>query len=129
MTVIFLTSLGDFDVFINYVSVIILAIVIYNVINCFSFKNLLQRFGLFKSSRKDFYECGFKPQKQKPIQLPIQFLLICVFFLLYDIEHVFLFPYVSGVLYAGFYDFLLFVYFFLIFFFSLAIDYERHALY
>lgn len=72
--------MGDFEVFFNYFSVIILGIIIYNVISSFTFKNLLKRFGFLKISRKDFYECGFRPQTQKPIKLPIQFLLICVFF-------------------------------------------------
>lgn len=121
--------LGDFEVLYNYASVAVLAVVVYNVINCFSFRGLLRRFGFLKTARRDFYECGFRPQKQKPIQLPIQFLLICVFFLLYDIELVFLFPYVSGVMYDGFYDFILLFYFFFMFFLSLMMDYERHALY
>lgn len=121
--------LGDFEFFFNYFSVTILAIVVYNVINCFAFKNLLRRFGFLKVSRRDFYECGFRPQTQKPIKLPIQFLLICVFFLLYDIELVFLFPYVSGINFAGIYDFILIFFFFILFLFTLAIDYERHALY
>ena len=50
------------------------------------------RFGVLKVARKDFYECGFRPQNQKPIQVPIQFLLVCIFFLLYDIELIFIFP-------------------------------------
>ena len=77
--------MGDFEVFFNYMSVLILGVIVYNVINCFSFRDLLRRFGFIKPSRRDFYECGFRPQTQKPIRLPIQFLLICVFFLLYDI--------------------------------------------
>jgi NADH:ubiquinone oxidoreductase subunit 3 (subunit A) len=121
--------LGDFEVFFNYLSVMILGILVYNVINCFSFRDLLKRFGFLKISRRDFYECGFRPQTQKPIRLPIQFLLICVFFLLYDIELVFLFPYVSGIIFSGFYDFILLVFFFLLFLLSLIVDYERHALY
>lgn len=121
--------LGDFEVFFNYFSTVLLGIIVYNVITCFSFKNLLRRFGFLKMSRKDFYECGFKPQTQKPIKLPIQFLLICVFFLLYDIELIFLFPYVSGIVFTGFYDFILILFFFSLFLISLVIDYERHALY
>lgn len=121
--------LGDFEIFINYLCTLLLGIIIYNVIASFSFKNLLKRFGFLKLARKDFYECGFKPQTQKPIKFPIQFLLICVFFLLYDIELVFLFPYVSGVTFSGFYDLLLFILFFILLMASLAIDYERHALY
>ena len=121
--------MGDFEVFFNYFSVIILGIIIYNVISSFTFKNLLKRFGFLKISRKDFYECGFRPQTQKPIKLPIQFLLICVFFLMYDIELVFLFPYISGILFAGFYDLILIIYFFYLFLLTLIVDYERHALY
>jgi NADH:ubiquinone oxidoreductase subunit 3 (subunit A) len=121
--------LGDFEVLLNYVSVIVLGLIVYNIINCFSFRDLLKRFGFLKLGRRDFYECGFRPQTQKPIKLPIQFLLICVFFLLYDIELVFLFPYVSGILFTGFYDFILLILFFFLFLVSLIVDYERHALY
>lgn len=121
--------MGDFEVFLNYLSVMILGVIVYNIINCFGFRDLLKRFGFLKIARKDFYECGFKPQTQKPIRLPIQFLLICVFFLLYDIELIFLFPYVSGLVFAGFYDSILLVLFFILLLFSLIIDYDRHALY
>lgn len=121
--------MGDFEVFLNYFSVLVLALIIYNIINCFSFRNLIKRFGFLKTARRDFYECGFRPQTQKPIRLPIQFLLICVFFLMYDIELVFVFPYVSGATSTGFYDFFLITFFFSFFLLSLIVDYERHALY
>lgn len=121
--------MGDFEVLFNYSSTIILGVIVYNVISCFSFKNLLKRFGFIKIARRDFYECGFRPQTQKPIRLPIQFLLICVFFLLYDIELVFIFPYVSGIMFVGFYDLLLLLLFFFLFLLSLIVDYEKHALY
>ena len=108
--------MGDFEIFFNYISVCILTVIIYNIINCYSFKNLIKRFGFEKITRKDFYECGFRPQSQRPIKLPIQFLLICIFFLIYDIELVFLFPYVSGITYSGLFDFLFFLFFFFFFF-------------
>lgn len=106
-----------------------LAIIVYNAITSLSFKDILRRFGFIKKSRKDFYECGFRPQSQRIIKVSIQFLLICIFFLLYDIELVFLFPFVSGFTFTGIYDFLLLILFFFILLKSLAIDYERHALY
>jgi len=65
--------------FFAVVSVTVLGFVVYNVINSFSFRELLKRFGFAKIARRDFYECGFKPTKHKTIRLPIQFLLICVF--------------------------------------------------
>jgi len=82
-----------------------------------------------KATRRDFYECGFKPQSQRPIKVSLQFLLICVFFLLYDIELVFLFPFVSGLTFLGLYDLLLILLFFMVLFVSLQIDYEKNALY
>ena len=123
-----LFSLGDFEVFFAVISVTVLGFIVYNVINCFSFRELLKRFGFLKISRRDFYECGFKPTKQRTIRLPIQFLLICVFFLLYDIELIFLFPFVSGVTFIGLYDRLLIILFFLLLFLSLIVDFNRHAL-
>ena len=93
-----------------------------------SFRDILKRFGYLKISRRDFYECGFRPQTQKPVQLPIQFLLICVFFLLYDIELIFLFPLVSSATFVGFHDIYLLLIFFVLFALSLHIDFNRHAL-
>lgn len=122
------SCLGDFEIFYSVCSVTILGFIVYNVINCFSFRELLKRFGFLKTSRRDFYECGFRPTKQKTIRLPIQFLLICVFFLLYDIELIFLFPFVSGITFLGFYDILLITLFFGLLFLSLIVDFNRHAL-
>ena len=121
-------SLGDFEIFLATMSVTILAVIIYNIINSFSLRDLLKRFGFVKIARRDFYECGFRPMTQKTIRVPIQFMLICIFFLLYDIELVFLFPYVSAITFVGIYDLLLIIFFFFIFFLSLIIDFNRHAL-
>lgn len=120
--------LGDFDIFLTSASVVILGFIVYNLINSFSFRELLKRFGFLKVARRDFYECGFKPTTQKVIRLPIQFLLICVFFLLYDIELIFLFPYVSGITFMGFYDLAILLLFFGCFFVSLIFDFHRHSL-
>ena len=108
--------MGDFEVFLNYLITVVLGMLIYNIINSFTFRSLIKRFGSSKLSRKDFYECGFRPNNQEPFQLSIQFLLICIFFLLYDIELVFLFPFVSSLLEVGFYDIGLLFFFFAFFF-------------
>ena len=120
--------MGDFEIFFSTASITFLGFLIYNVITTVSFRDLLKRFGFLKVSRRDFYECGFRPTTQKPIRVPMQFLLICVFFLLYDIELVFLFPLVSASSFLGLYDVALLVFFFLILLISLVIDFNRHAL-
>lgn len=121
--------MGDYEVASSTLSIFILTTLIYNLLTFLSFKDILRRFGFMKNTRRDFYECGFKPQVQKPIKVSIQFLIICVFFLLYDIELVFLFPFVSGITFMGLYDTLLLILFFTVLYISLQIDYERHALY
>ena len=120
--------MGDFEIFFSTFSITILGFIIYNVVTLISFRDLLKRFGFLKISRRDFYECGFRPTTQKPVRVPIQFLLICIFFLLYDIELVFLFPLTSVTTFVGWYDFNLLVFFFLVLFISLVVDYNRHAL-
>ena len=120
--------MGDFEIFLATITTILLGFVVYNVITAFSFRDLIKRFGFLKIARRDFYECGFRPRTQKTIRLPIQFILICVFFLLYDIELIFLFPFVSGAIFTGFYDLVIIFFFFIIFFISLIIDFHRHAL-
>ena len=120
--------MGDFEIFFSTLSLTVLGFLIYNVVNAVSFRNLLKRFGFLKVARRDFYECGFRPTTQKPIRVPIQFLLICVFFLLYDIELVFLFPVVSASTFLGLYDVVLILLFFSVLFVSLIIDFNRHAL-
>ena len=121
--------MGDYEVASSTLSIFILTTLIYNLLTFLSFKDILRRFGFMKNTRRDFYECGFKPQVQKPIKVSIQFLIICVFFLLYDIELVFLFQFVSGITFMGLYDTLLLILFFTVLYISLQIDYERHALY
>ena len=120
--------MGDFEIFFSVLSITILGFVIYNVVNILSFRDLLKRFGFLKIARRDFYECGFRPTTQRPIRIPIQFLLICIFFLLYDIELIFLFPLVSVATFSGLYDLTLIIFFFTILLISLVIDFNRHAL-
>lgn len=123
-----LLNIGDFEIFFSTFSLTILGFLIYNVINAVSFRDLLKRFGFLKVARRDFYECGFRPTTQKPIRVPMQFLLICIFFLLYDIELVFLFPLVSASTFLGLYDVLLLAFFFAMLLASLVVDFNRHAL-
>lgn len=124
----FITLMGDFEIFILTISTFLLSVVIYNILNSFMFRKLMQRFGTFKIARRDFYECGFRPMTQKPLRLPIPFLLICIFFLLYDIELIYLFPLVSCGTGFELTDILLLVLFALILFVSLAVDFIKHSL-
>ena len=97
--------MGNFEVYQYWWITQILATIIVSILSFFSYKNLLLRFSILKTARKDYYECGFRPIIQKPIQMSNQFLIICIFFIIYDIELAFSFPLVSTLSHNSLQDF------------------------
>ena len=109
-------------------SIFSLSALIYNLLSLKLFRNLANKYGFLKNSRKDYYECGFRPISQKPIKISIQYLLLTLFFLTYDIELTLVVPAASSFIHlTGLESALLmaFIFFFVI---SFLIDYDRHAL-
>ena len=121
--------MSDYTVLVVLTSTLTLGTLVYNLLTSLAFIDLLKRIGSLKPTRRDFYECGFKPQEQKPVRIAIQFLIISVFFLLYDIELVYLFPFISAVTYSGGRSTILLFFFFTFLYLSLQVDYNRHALF
>ena len=93
-----------------------------------SYKNLLNRFGIHRKGRKDYYECGFRPTKQKPITISLQFIVIALFFLIYDIELIFSFPLVASAGAFSLSDVLGFLLIYSTFIVSLFYDYDKNLL-
>lgn len=67
-------------------------------------------------TKKQFYECGFKSLSELNIQINLNFSMMCVFLILYDIEFTLLFP-----MLFNFWNIFVFEFFFLIFFLSLIV--------
>jgi len=120
--------LGNFEVLHYWWIVQNLAVIIIFILTSFSYKNLLERFGILKNSRKDYYECGFRPHIQNPIQVSIQFIFICIFFVVYDIELVFSFPLVSSLVYVSLIDLTGFLLIYLTLLISLVYDFNNNLL-
>ena len=120
--------MGFFEVFHFWIIIILFVVVVVIVLSIFSYKNILNRFGLRNILRKDFYECGFKPIKQKPIQLSIQFFILCVFFILYDIELIFSFPLISTIINQSILEIFIFIFIYGSFILSLMFDIDRYLL-
>ena len=79
-------------------------------------------------SKKQFYECGFRVLSDLNIQINLNFSMLCVFLILYDIEFTLLFP-----LLFNFSNFIFLEVFILFFFVSLIIyslyyDWQFNAL-
>ena len=80
------------------------------------------------ASKKQYYECGFKSLSANHIGVNINFTLLAVFLILYDVEFVLLYPALfnfSIIVFSQYVFFIIFIVFILI---SLYYDYQVNAL-
>lgn len=117
--------MGSFEVLHFWFIINLFVVVVVAILSIFSFKNVLNRFGILKNSRREFYECGFKPVVQKPVQFTVQFLIVCMFFVIYDIELIFSFPLVSTTSNHALVEVLIFTLLYGSFIFSLFFDFDQ----
>lgn len=105
----------------------ILGTIICCLLTYLSYRYLINRFGILKNERKSFYECGFKPNTQKPITLSIQFFLICLLFILFDTDLLFLYPFITNSLNNSFIDVALLVFSISILYITWFLDYKTNS--
>lgn len=77
-----------------------------------------------KNERKSFYECGFKPNIQKPIQISLQFFMISILFILFDTDLLFLYPLVAGSSFLTTLDIIFYI--FIIYLLYISVLYEKY---
>ena len=106
----------------------VLAVIIITILSFISSKNLLNRFSILKKSRKDYYECGFRPHIQKPIQLSNQYFTISIFFIIYDIELSFSFPLIASISFNSAQDILMLLLIYGTMVLSIFFDFNRNLL-
>ena len=80
------------------------------------------------TSKKQFYECGFRTISDLFIQINLNFSMMCVFLILYDIEFVLLFPILFNSTFISFYEFIVLITFVILIVLSLIYDYLYNAL-
>jgi NADH:ubiquinone oxidoreductase subunit 3 (subunit A) len=79
-------------------------------------------------TKKQFYECGFRTLSELNIQININFSMICVFLILYDIEFTLLFPILFNILYLNFFSFFILIFFIFLIILSLFYDWQMNSL-
>jgi len=91
-------------------------------LNFFFFNNSIEK--------NSAYECGFETFSLNPIikNFEIEFLLIALLFLIFDLEIIFLIPWILFYWYLGFYSFFLVLIFLLFLLFGFVIEYLRGIL-
>lgn len=78
--------------------------------------------------KNKFYECGFNTLTDINIQINLNFTLLCVFLILYDIEFTFMYPILFNILHINFLSFSILIIFILLILFSLIYDWQNNAL-
>ncbi len=116
--------MGDVTIlyFINYVFIFSVIFWVLSLINMLFSKKKNHFF------KKKFYECGFSALSDINISININFLLIGVFLILYDIEFTFLFPFLVNIGLVNIYSFTPFFLFFFLILLSLLYDLQLSAL-
>jgi len=80
------------------------------------------------ASKKNFYECGFKSTTDINIQINLNFSILCVFLILYDIEFTFLIPVFFNFFYLSLLQYIVLNIFIIIILVSLVYDWQMNAL-
>ena len=81
-----------------------------------------------QSTKKNFYECGFKSTTDVNIQINFNFSIICVFLILYDVEFTLLLPFLFNTMYINNFSFFLVICFITLIIISLIYDLQLNAL-
>jgi len=78
--------------------------------------------------KKQFYECGFKVISDVNLQINLNFILLCVFLILYDIEFTLLFPALMNFSNIVAFQYVVFLLFIILVILSLYYDIQMNAL-
>jgi len=119
--------MGIFENIQFFLFTFILGTIICSLLTYMTFRYIINRFGILKNERKSFYECGFKPNTQKPITLSIQFFLICLLFILFDTDLLFLYPFITNNTNTSFIDIILYVITIGLLFITWFLDYKNNG--
>ncbi len=119
--------MGIFENIQFFLFTFILGTIICSLLTYMTFRYIINRFGILKNERKSFYECGFKPNTQKPITLSIQFFLICLLFILFDTDLLFLYPFITNNTNTSFIDIILYAITIGLLFITWFLDYKNNG--
>lgn len=79
-------------------------------------------------TKKQFYECGFKAISDLNIQINLNFSMLCVFLILYDVEFTMLFPILFNFTQISLLEYMFFLIFICLILISLVYDWQSSTL-
>nr|NP_039469.1 unnamed protein product [Paramecium aurelia]P15579.1 RecName: Full=NADH-ubiquinone oxidoreductase chain 3; AltName: Full=NADH dehydrogenase subunit 3 [Paramecium tetraurelia]AAA79262.1 unknown protein [Paramecium tetraurelia]CAA34036.1 unnamed protein product [Paramecium aurelia] len=78
--------------------------------------------------KHQFYECGIRALSELNIQINLNFSIVCVFLILYDVEFIFMYPFFFNFFLVNAGAFLVFFVFLFFVFYSLVYDSVQNSL-
>ena len=81
-----------------------------------------------QNSKRHFCECGFKSLSDVNIQINVNFVMLCVFLILYDIEFTLLFPLLFNIWSINILQYIFFIIFIALIIASLFYDWQTNSL-
>ena len=125
---LFKSRIGIFENIQYFIFVFFLGSLICLILTCFLYKYIIIRVNSLKNERKSFYECGFKPNIQKPIQISLQFIVISILFILFDTDLLFFYPLVSSIFFFSVSDLFLLLFLIVLLYFSIIYEKKNNSL-
>ena len=110
--------MGDIFIFFFLKNVLVFSLIFWALLLLSSYFYKIKN----QSSKKHFCECGFKSLSDINIQININFVMLCIFLILYDIEFTLLFPILFNVFYININQFIFFIVFIVLILCSLFYD-------
>ena len=81
-----------------------------------------------QTSKRHFCECGFKSLSDLNIQININFTMLCIFLILYDIEFTLLFPILFNIFSVSITQYIYYTIFIVLIISSLLYDWQTNSL-
>ena len=116
--------MGDVVIIVFFKNVLVFSLIFWVLLFLCSFFYKLKN----QTSKRHFCECGFKSLSDINIQININFVMLCIFLILYDIEFILLFPMLFNVCGVGIFQYFVFISFILLIVVSLYYDWQTNSL-
>jgi NADH-quinone oxidoreductase subunit A len=110
------------SIFIFTIASLVLSVILFVAVYIISFTSKVEY------EKSSAYECGFAPFSETTFPFEVQFALIAILFLLFDIEVLYLFPLVTSILDLASKDLMWIAVFFMILSIGIVYEISRHVL-
>lgn len=113
-------NINSFNIFLIFIVVLIIVLLLANKL--FSINNS-------DHQKVSYYECGFESyylMNRTPVS--IIYYIIAIIFMVFDVEILFVYPFISGILYVNIYGYYIFIIFFTILTVGLVYEYSKNVL-